>query len=100
MAFTRHGHQIPGTTAEPRPDDYQIARCGGVHLCPGCMVDMARAEAEASSWHEDITAYNEGTLFKVRDALYRAGLTKVECTEAIQQMQNAGILFREKLPYI
>lgn len=99
MAWTRHGHQIEGTEALPRDEKPPTARCGGPKICANCALDVARAKA-AKDWHEDISCYNEFTLIKVHEALYKAGLTKAECTEAIDHMQQAGILFREKLPYI
>lgn len=43
--------------------------------------------------------YDEDTLFKVRNALLNVvGLSQIEVTDAIIEMQNAGILFRERLP--
>lgn len=38
----------------------------------------------------------ENTLFKVRNALLRVGLTEQQITDAINEMQNEGILFRER----
>jgi hypothetical protein len=40
----------------------------------------------------------EGTLFKVYDALRRAGLSEQQVTDAITDMQNHGIYFREAAP--
>lgn len=37
--FTTHGHQIPGTVAEPRPAGMSVARCGGISLCTLCGVE-------------------------------------------------------------
>ena len=54
----------------------------------------------------DETWHDEDTLFKVKDALVK-GLKSMEGVEAdrinfaitlIQEMQNAGILFRERVP--
>lgn len=100
MVYTRHGHHIDGTVLDKSADKPPVARCGGPALCANCALDVQGWKLKHTDWHEDICAFNEGTLFKVRDALYKAGLTKAECTEAIQEMQNAGILFRERLPYI
>lgn len=41
MAFTAHGHQIPGTIAEERPPGMSVARCGGVNLCNQCKTEAA-----------------------------------------------------------
>lgn len=38
MAFTRHGHHIPGTVLDERPT--RVARCGGVLLCTLCRTDV------------------------------------------------------------
>lgn len=43
------------------------------------------------------TFYNEDTLFKVRGALLGVGLREQQITNAINSMQNEGILFRERL---
>jgi len=44
----------------------------------------------------DKERYDEQTLFKVDTALRRAGLSDPQRTNAIIQMQNGGILFRER----
>jgi len=97
MAWTRHGHQIDDTEVdEKRPS---VARCGGPSICANCALDVAASKAK-SEWREDITCHNDYTIIRVHEALYKAGLTRAECTEAVDHMQQAGILFREKLPYI
>lgn len=40
--------------------------------------------------------FNENTLHKVRSGLSAAGLTEQQITDAINGMQNQGILFRER----
>lgn len=40
--------------------------------------------------------YDENTLRKVYDALEVAGVTGQQATDAVSQMQNLGILFRER----
>lgn len=98
--FTRHGHHIEGTTGVAKPEGMEVARCGGPGLCPGCSTDATQAVLEKTPWHEDILCWNEGTIGKVRGALYQAGLTQSECTNAIEYMQAAGVKFRENLPYM
>lgn len=44
--------------------------------------------------------FTEETLFKVFKALRRTGLDEDGATNAIAEMQNDGILFREKAPEI
>lgn len=41
--------------------------------------------------------FDENTLFKVYDALRAAGLTEKQSRGCISEMQNAGILFRERV---
>jgi hypothetical protein len=47
----------------------------------------------------DITRHSEDTLSKVHAALFKCGITGVhQRTDLISEMQNAGILFRERAP--
>lgn len=43
----------------------------------------------------DITFYDGNTMYKVHNALGAAGFDVNQCDDAITEMQNAGILFRE-----
>jgi len=40
--------------------------------------------------------YTSGTMFKVYQALHRAGLNERAAHNAVNEMQNHGILFRER----
>lgn len=40
--------------------------------------------------------YDENTMFKVYDALKEAGLDEKKALETISDMQNKGIVFRER----
>jgi len=42
--------------------------------------------------------HDDKTLFKVAEALLKAGCTNTQATDAINEMLNAGILFRESFP--
>lgn len=53
-------------------------------------------DALAQGEEVDTPTDDEDTLHKVYWALGRAGLADVQITDAINQMQNAGILFRER----
>lgn len=55
--------------------------------------EMADAVMQMLSERE---TYDEGTLTKVYWALGRSGLSDVQITDSINEMQNAGILFRER----
>lgn len=46
----------------------------------------------------DITHHDENTMQKVYDALKAAGIKKQRRLDAVAQMQNAGIYFRERQP--
>lgn len=41
--------------------------------------------------------HSEETMFKVRKALLKGGLTLAQVDDSITNMQNAGILFRERV---
>lgn len=48
---------------------------------------------------ENVT-FDENTLFKVYDSLRSAGLEEQQARDAISDMQNKGILFRERAPEV
>lgn len=39
MAYTAHGHHIPGTDEKGKPEE--VARCGGLRLCGQCKREAA-----------------------------------------------------------
>lgn len=41
MAFTQHGHHIPGTVLDKNSLPEEIARCGGVATCQHCSEEAA-----------------------------------------------------------
>lgn len=100
MAFTKHGHHIPGTIR----DEYNpnsVARCGGTYMCNQCQKDAAAfftgevvTPRPIGIQLQELSATQE-TMYKVYDALKEAGLTQQQAFDAINQMQNAGIYFRE-----
>ncbi|QEQ94385.1 hypothetical protein HWC66_gp82 [Gordonia phage Chikenjars] len=54
MAYTKHGHHIPGSIslgAEDRPS--QVARCGGVRLCKSCQSDTTEYLIEQDAKKEE-----------------------------------------------
>jgi hypothetical protein len=91
MAYTSHGHHIPGTTIDDEIEKLVKARCGGPGLCVICSREVAKRETTSREY------VTEKTLFKVIDALTKAGLDLPQVERAIGEMQNAGILFREYL---
>lgn len=86
MAYTRHGHQIAGTPADGKQPE-QIARCGGPGLCRDCSLEAAATPKET---------HTEFTMYTVHGALVRSGLSSQQATDAITELQNSGILFRER----
>lgn len=49
-------------------------------------------------WTVEQSRYNENTLFKVQRAFAVSGVSMEKTMEVITQMQNEGILFRERMP--
>jgi hypothetical protein len=39
VAYTNHGHHVPGTSADGKPD--RVARCGGPKYCRTCIRDIS-----------------------------------------------------------
>lgn len=52
-------------------------------------------DEELESTHEEVK-YDDQTLNKVYEALCRSGITEARAGVAINEMLNAGILFRER----
>lgn len=51
-------------------------------------------------FREEGVYFTEETLFKAYKAICRAGVTPEFAEKIINEMQNAGILFRERVPQI
>lgn len=95
MAWTYHGHQIPKSPVEsPRPN--LVARCGGMRMCRACMQDAANWSDSNTTNTNILERHDEGTVKKVYHALLQTGLTNNQALDAINEMQNVGILFRER----
>jgi hypothetical protein len=56
----------------------------------------AQIDAEVRRLHAEALHYDEETLFKAFAGLLTSGLTADQGRDAINQMQNQGILFRER----
>lgn len=110
MAFTAHGHHIPGTEfAALWVAPETVINCGGPAHCADCADGVSKwwDPTPADRTHPPISGgrsvreqlqeltYSEGTLFKVYEALKEAGLTQQQAIDAINKMQNFGIYFRE-----
>lgn len=94
MAWTYHGHQIPNSPVdEPTPD--RVARCGGVQMCRDCVQDVANWNMTKGK-ELVATQHTDQTMHKVFDALKKLGLADRLVIDAIHEMQNNGILFRER----
>lgn len=110
MAYTRHGHHIPGSV-----DDgvaRMKARCGGVRLCSLCKQDAGNWHAhpsnqaksedrnvfEHSDMIEETAAYSEQTLNKAALAICQGThLTRQQANDVIVALLNNGLLIRERL---
>lgn len=69
MAFTSHGHHIPGTTMDNKPKDRH--RCGGPQLCSQCrrevMIHISKERFDKETVEHDIKASNnEASALQIR----------------------------------
>jgi hypothetical protein len=55
-------------------------------------------DLDGDSWITEESRYNEDTNFKVQKGLLKSGLDMQQAFDAIREMQNEGILFRERMP--
>lgn len=53
--------------------------------------------APPSKKMQEEVGFTEATLFKVYEALRKSGLSEDQVRDGISEMQNAGILFRERV---
>lgn len=123
-AYTSHGWQIP-RSVENHPQPVRNLTCGGPGFCKQCTDEVARwvvpseqdraeqidttlekigytlnnevVQAPYDPGTLDMVRHDENTLFKVLTALGNSGLTEREAHNALLSMQNAGILFRERI---
>lgn len=59
------------------------------------MTDATQTDGQEQDGVGDVF-YDEKTLEKVYDGLERAGVTGQQALDAVSQIQNLGILFRER----
>ena len=69
MAFTSHGHHIPGTTMDNKPEDRH--RCGGPELCFQChrevMIHHSKKRLDEEAVERDIKmSSNEASALQIR----------------------------------
>ena len=57
---------------------------------------IQRAACDKKVTDQQLETHDDLTLFRVREALLRAHLTTGDAEAAVTEMQNAGILFRER----
>lgn len=106
MAITSHGYHIPGSVYKETEKYVNRARCGGVTICSICMGDVGRwREQEATETNKKNEPgdpareyFEEGTMSVVFNAMVGSGLSRDQALDAMREMQNAGILFRQRLP--
>lgn len=91
MAWTQHGHQIPESPVES-PEPNLVAKCGGTRMCRVCMQDAANWD---TTMRKELIV-TEHTILKVFIVLKKLGLSDELVLDAINEMQNQGILFRER----
>ena len=94
--YTKHGHQIAGTPVEG-PWLGAKARCGGPGVCASCSKEAAGAVlamsnpliSTASEYHD------QNTVVKVLQGMRKAGIDTDMALEAIRNISELGIVFRE-----
>ena len=102
MTYTKHGHYIMGSPIIPGDEPELVTPCGGPKVCKDC-----ENEAEVAGRAMRALRYLQGketgeeyhddqTLVKVYRALVASGASDTQAVEAISEMQNEGILFRER----
>jgi hypothetical protein len=108
--YTSHGHKIKYVPDNGVPFEGRVHRCGGPGNCSVCTFEAYTAVVQqpdvvapesAYSVTADATEYHDDeTLHKVFNALVNGPdfwLTGDEARSCITMMQNAGILFRERI---
>ena len=100
------GHMLIGTlegTMTAKPGDWIIQGINGeFYPCKDDIFQRTYVEYGEPSLYDEMTGgevVDNGaeTMEKVYFALSRAGLSDVEVTNAVTELQNAGILFRERM---
>lgn len=100
MAYTNHGWHIPETESKPVPKIKPV-NCGGPTECTNCALDVLNATRHNQlAWREEVVCYNDGTYLKAKQALGGCFLTRSEADDVLDALEKAGILLREKLPYV
>lgn len=82
------------TDAEPTEGVNPTCTKGG-HLASSCE-HVQQRQTEGMPMPEEPEHYDDGTMLRVLEALRTAGLSDVKAANAINEMQNEGILFRER----
>lgn len=87
--------QAPDLTNEllGRLRDFGYCACSTEYGCVVC--GGTRNAFENNEIPEELLTHTGGTMDKVLQALMDSGLTQEQATNAVNSMQNAGILFRE-----
>jgi hypothetical protein len=93
-------------SSAPRPEDeefvYNAMSYAAVQLgrdCPNSNITFSTHSYEEDEFDvppAEELYYDDQTLFKVYSALQAAGLNEGQIRDAVAEMQNAGILFRER----
>jgi hypothetical protein len=95
MTFTTHGHHIVGTILDVKLTP--IERCGGPGVCNQCSREAIMNFNIVPLPEPNTEYFDEDTLLKVYKVLMDYGLTQTEAQDLIDDFQNEGILFRERV---
>lgn len=72
MAYTGHGHQIPGSPAGTIQEvPKNPARCGGVNVCPRCLQEAEEWKSRMIGEHTDFQAKAKQMVKDYVDSMHR-----------------------------
>jgi hypothetical protein len=93
VAYTSHGHHIPGTDKLNPPN--MVARCGGIGRCKTCNGETLPVQVTGSTSKDNKSSDTE---VKIYDVLRGVGVDPLTANEVITEFQKQGILvlFKEE----
>lgn len=104
--YTQHGHHIPGTVLEDRPQGLMTARCGGVKICKDCAIDATKAltpevrEIVEEANKPQKVYYTKEAVDKLYEVLNKSGLFNIDETfRVINALQEAGIVMKDRVTH-
>lgn len=95
MAYTRHGHHIPGTSDANPPEER--ARCGGLFWCPDCAIDSRTHGEKASAllehkFADDINPMTVPLVYRDNEREEHIGTAIVEVVNGIMKIVGISMV--------